>query len=129
LQQHEDFDLESVERSLGELAEQHPNVYRECSLRMLRVLNVALEWVWTSRGPNPELLAIMSVTGHPRLGGKRQVEWAAKFGVSRALISTLARRFCRESGLPPSAYMKSEQASKSSRAAREKYLTRKKKQK
>ena len=122
MQPHDDFDWQAVDRDLGEIAQAEPNTYRECSLRFLRVMHVGLEWAWTAGRPTPELVAVMLATGHPRAAGRTMSDWASQLGVTRALISVLARRFCKEAGLPPSAYMRSEETSKLARRIRGKFL-------
>jgi hypothetical protein len=121
-----DFDWEQVDRDLGEIAAAAPNDYREASLRFLKVIHTSLEWSFTASPPTPEVVAMMLATGHPRANGRSMTDWAAQLGVTRALISTLARRFCKEAGLPPSAYMRTEEASRVARKIREHYIETKK---
>lgn len=122
MEPHDEFPYEEVERDLGELEAAAPNLYREAALRFLRVIHVALDWAFTSTTPSPELVAVMLATAHPRAAGRSMSDWASQLGVHRALISTLSRRFCKESGLPPSSYMRSESASQTARRARNRYV-------
>lgn len=122
MEPHSQFDYDQVSADLGELEKSSPNEYREASLRFLRVIHVALDWAFTSCVPTPEIVAVMLATGHPRASGRSMSDWAGQLGVHRALISTLSRRFCREAGLPPSAYMRSDAAAKSARRSRERYV-------
>lgn len=104
---------------LAEIAEQHPNIYRECSLAMLRVLHNAIS---TATESPTAAWAVMFATSHPLCMGKSMSDVATKLRVPRAAISGLATRFCKENGLPPSSYMRSEKAQETAKKARNKKI-------
>jgi hypothetical protein len=98
-----------------EHSEAQTNAYRECALAMMRVLHAAI--AASSESP-VKSWGVMFAVSHPYCMGKSMSEIAAKLKVSRASISNAATEFCRANNLPPSFYMKSEDAQDSSRAAR-----------
>ena len=104
---------------LAEIAEQHPNIYRECSLAMLRVLHNAIS---TATESPAAAWGVMFATSHPLCMGKSMSDIATKIRVPRAAISGIATRFCRENGLPPSSYMRSEEAQETAKQARKNKL-------
>ena len=100
---------------LHDIAEEQPNVYRECAQAMLRVLHAAIAATSESQ---VKAWGVMFAVSHPYCMGKSMSEIAAKLKVSRASISNAATEFCKANNLPPSSYMKSEDAQDSSRLAR-----------
>lgn len=100
---------------LHDIAEEQPNVYRECAQAMLRVLHAAIA---ASSESQVKAWGVMFAVSHPYCMGKSMSEIAAKLKVSRASISNAATEFCKANNLPPSTYMKSEDAQDSSRLAR-----------
>ena len=104
---------------LEDIAAEHPNVYRECARAMLRVLHNAISMSMESPAA---AWAVMFATSHPMCMGKSMSEIAAKLKVHRAAISGMATRFCKENGLPPSTYMRSEEAQEVARKARKEKL-------
>jgi len=98
-----------------EHGEAQTNAYRECAVAMMRVLHAAI----ASCSESPvKSWGVMFAVSHPYCMGKSMSEIAAKLKVSRASISNAATEFCRQNNLPPSSYMKSEDAQDSSRQAR-----------
>lgn len=104
-----------MDSELQDITEEQPNIYRECAQAMLRVLYAALT---ASAESKVKTWGVMFAVSHPSCMGKSMSEIAAKLKVSRASISNAATEFCIENNLPPSAYMKSEDAQDSSRMAR-----------
>jgi hypothetical protein len=100
---------------LHDIAEEQPNIYRECAQAMLRVLHAAIAATSESQ---VKAWGVMFAVSHPYCMGKSMSEIAAKLKVSRASISNAATEFCKANNLPPSSYMKSEDAQDSSRLAR-----------
>jgi len=100
---------------LHDIAEEQPNVYRECAQAMLRVLHAAIAATSESQ---VKAWGVMFAVSHPYCMGKSMSEIAARLKVSRASISNAATEFCKANNLPPSTYMKSEDAQDSSRQAR-----------
>ena len=91
---------------LADIAEEHPSIYRQCAERFLPILHAAV-----ARMPDcVEKWGIAFATSNPVCLGRSMTEIADKLGVCRATISAEARKFCDDHGLPPSPYMKSEQA-------------------
>lgn len=98
-----------------------PNVYRSAALRFLRLFNPALQHIGAAiqRTPTNEPWAteirtaywqICYAIGVPMCEGQSMTERAKAIGVERATISKGARSFCAANQLPPSPYMKSEDA-------------------
>lgn len=99
---------------IGEIEQEFPNDYRECARALLPVLTAVLEAM-------PECVEKWSVAfalGSPICGGHSMAKIAQRFGVSRALISYNARRFCEANGLTPSGYMRAESACQAAAEAR-----------
>lgn len=105
---------------LEDIAENHPNVYRECAMAMLRVLHASITLATESTAA---AWAVMFATNHPKCAGLSMTQVAKRIGVSRATISVIATKFCDDYGLPPSPYMKSEEAQESAKQARIKQLS------
>jgi hypothetical protein len=104
-----------MDSELHNIAEEQPNIYRECAQAMLRVLHAAIAATSESQ---VKAWGVMFAVSHPYCMGKSMSEIAAKLKVSRASISNAATEFCKANNLPPSTYMKSEDAQDSSRQAR-----------
>ena len=100
---------------LHDIEEEQPNIYRECAQAMLRVLHAAIS---ASAESKVKAWGVMFAVSHPSCMGKSMSEIAVILKVSRASISNAATEFCIENKLPPSSYMKSEDAQDSSRQAR-----------
>ena len=96
-------------------ADEQPNIYRECAQAMLRVLHAAIAATSESQ---VKAWGVMFAVSHPYCMGKSMSEIAARLKVSRASISNAATEFCKANNLPPSSYMKTEEAQDSSRQAR-----------
>jgi hypothetical protein len=102
------------ELSLAEIKDDYPHVYREAAEKF-----VALLYYVIARMPDSvEKWGIAFATSNPICNGRSMSEIAAKHGWSRAAISYEARKCCEANGLPPSSYMKSEQAVVTSKHAR-----------
>ncbi|MEM6885417.1 MAG: hypothetical protein AAF571_10325 [Verrucomicrobiota bacterium] len=102
--------------------------YREASLKMLTILERAMDHILYYEG-NKEVASwqVAFAMGLDCCEGKEITSVANNIGVERATISKGATEFCRANDLPPSRYMKSEEATKSYREAREAQLTTSKK--
>lgn len=108
---------------LEDIAAEHPNVYRECARAMLAVLHNGITIATQSPA---SAWGVMFATSHPKCYGRSMLSVAEELGVPRASISTVATRFCKENGLPPSTYMKSEESREISKNAAEKSKNRNK---
>ena len=106
--------IEEDDMTLEELAEAHPNIYRECASKFLPILHAAIQ-----RMPDCiEKWGIAFATSNPICFGQSMTEVARKMDVSRASLSYEARKFCDDMGLPPSPYMKSEESITVAQSAR-----------
>jgi len=109
----EDWQAESA----ASIAESPSHVYRECAIRLMGVMNMAMEWCSTSR---EKMWGCMFALDHPNCLGRSMSDIANQIKVSRATISELATRFCEENNLPPSSYMKCEAAQDAARQLKNK---------
>lgn len=91
------------------------NAYREAALMLLPFVHHLIEWCDSPRKRWAAAFAI----GHPMVEGRTMTDVAAKLNISRAMLSHLARRYIRETGLPPSDYMRGNAASATARSARQ----------
>lgn len=107
--------IKRMDDELREIAETHPNIYRECSRALLRVLHNAISAATESPSA---AWGVMFAVSHPLCMGKSMSDVATKLRVPRAAISGIATRFCKENGLPPSSYMRSEEAQEIAKQAR-----------
>ncbi len=98
------------------------NVYRAAALKFIRLMNPAMQHVGAAiqRVPINEPWAteirtaywqVCYAIGLPMCEGISMTERAKRIGVERATISKGARSFCSANQIPPSTYMKSEEAS------------------
>ena len=108
-----DWQAESVEQ----IAQSNSHVYRECALAMMRVMHLAVAWTSESQ---IKAWGVMFAIGHPYCMGHSMSIVAQQLRVSRATISNAATEFCKAAKIPPSSYMKSEQAQKVARTSRKK---------
>jgi hypothetical protein len=92
--------------TLAEFAEEMPNLYRECAAKFLRVLHLAV----AAMPDSAEKWGVAFATANPCCMGMSMSEVAKRMGISRATLSFIARRFCEDAGLPPSSYMRSQDA-------------------
>jgi hypothetical protein len=84
------------------IAETPTNVYRECAIKMMRVMHLAIYHAMKSE---VNAWGVMYATDHPFCRNQSMSACAQKLRVSRATISAAAVDFCKLSGLPPSAAM------------------------
>jgi hypothetical protein len=103
--------------SLADIAESNSHVYRECALAMMRVMHLAVAWTSESQ---IKAWGVMFAIGHPYCLGQSMSVVAQQLRVSRATISNAATEFCKAAKIPPSSYMKSEQAQDTARESRTK---------
>ena len=87
--------------------------------RMLRMFDVALAQIANAKDPRLAVYQIAYGLGAGICAGKSMKAKAAELGCTRAAISKGAVAFCREHGLPPSPYMKSQDSRASFLRARE----------
>ena len=118
MEPHEDFDYAALDQPLEDIQTTARDVYRAAAEKFMPVLHAALDW----QQDTPQKWAIMFATAHPDCQGRSMADVAAELGVTRALLSGLATRFCRERGLPPSTYMRSEAAARVARLVRVAYV-------
>lgn len=102
-------------QQVADIASSDSNVYRECAIAMMRVMHLAI--AWAAECP-VKAWGVMFAIGHPQCMGTSMSEVATKLMVHRALISTAATDFCKAAKIPPSIYMKSEDAQNTAREAR-----------
>lgn len=107
---------------LEDIAENHPNVYRECAMAMLNVLHGAISLSVESPAA---AWGVMFATSHPACMGRSITDVATALKIPRADISGVATRFCKEHGLPPSIYMRREEDQLQAKENREKQLKQK----
>jgi hypothetical protein len=104
-----------MNNELHEIAESHPNIYRECARRMLPIMFEALTY---SHQSHPDKWGVYFALGHPDCVETSMSSVASKIGCSKATISNAATRFCYANNIPPSIYMKREEAQDKSHEAR-----------
>ena len=104
-----------MQSELEDIAENHPNIYRECARAMLNVLHGAISLSVESPAA---AWGVMFATSHPLCMGRSMTDVATQLKVPRATISGIATRFCKEHGLPPSSYMRAESAQEMARHIR-----------
>ena len=91
------------------LANSHP--YREASEYMLGLLNNIVTFLFNhGYHKSPQLYGIAFATGHPIIIAQNMLDVARKTNVTKAAISKIAMDFLKETGLPPSAALKTELA-------------------
>ena len=101
------------------------NPYRE-DMRATAVLNLARSVITTCLFPRPNEIRCMAASYALDLGlhgNKPMAETAKTMGVTRASLSNEAWKIVRINGLPPSRWMRSEEATKANREARDRVLT------
>ena len=103
---------------LEDIQDEQPNVYRECAERFMSVLHHAVR----IQPNSPQKWGVAFATANPICAGKSMSAVAVQLGVSRAIISHEARRFCEQTGLPPSSYMGTEEAAASAHRSRTKTI-------
>ena len=101
----------------GSIADSPSHVYRECAIKMMRVMHLAICHAIKSE---VNAWGVMFAIGHPYCIGQSMSELAVKLKVSRATISNAATEFCKAAQIPPSSYMKSEAAQESAKQSRNK---------
>ena len=99
-------EAEELEGLQQEVAENQPNLPRELMEKFLEILHHAIR----IQPNSPQKWGVAFATSNPICVGKRISSIASQLGISRAIISHEARRFCEQTGLPPSPYMASEAA-------------------
>lgn len=97
-------------------------IYREAALRSCFVMNRAFDFAMHADNKIVALWQASFALGLACCEGTSMTRAAEICGVSRACISKGARRFCELNELPPSFYMKSEEAVEKSRTARKAQL-------
>lgn len=102
-------------KTAAEIADSHPNIYRECARQFLPIMYEALSY---SQQSPADRWGVYFALAHPDCMGESMSSVAARIGVSKASISNSATRFCHANSLPPSEYMKTETAQDKSRSAR-----------
>jgi hypothetical protein len=109
--------------SLEQIAQSNSHVYRECAIKMMRVLHLAIEYATHSE---IRKWGMMFAINHPYCIGKTMTMVATTLKsssgdqITRASISNAATEFCRQAQIPPSIHMRSEQARDTARESRTK---------
>ena len=91
-----------------------------------KALTLARSIITTCLFPRPNEIRCMAVSYALDLGlhgNKPMAEMAKTMGISRAALSNEATKIVKINGLPPSRWMRCEEATKASREARERVLT------
>jgi hypothetical protein len=91
-----------------------------------KALDIARSIITTCLFPRPNEIRCMAASYALDLGlhgTKPMAETAKTMGISRAALSNEAWKIVRINGLPPSRWMRSDEATKSSREARDRVLT------
>lgn len=91
-----------------------------------KALNLARSIITTCLHPRPNQIRCMAVSYALDLGwhnGRPMAEVAKTLGISRAALSNEATKIVKINGLPPSRWMRCEEATKASREARDRVLT------
>jgi len=101
--------------------EHSPNIYREASDCLMRVLHGAIERQLDS----VQKWGIAFATNNPICANRSMAEIGSMLGCSKASLSYEARQFCTQHGLPPSRYMRSEATSEASRKSRKRHVNQK----
>ena len=85
--------------------------YREASEKLIAVLNKSLTFL-SDHGysRSKTLWGVAFALGHPLTAGMSMLEAGRTLGCTKQAISKIAMDFLQETGLPPSAALKSEQA-------------------
>ena len=96
--------------------------YREASERFMFILNRALLVITSAKNARTAAWQVAYAMGVPCCEGVTMTERAKAIRVTRACLSKGAKQFQRANGLPPSAFMKSDEASASYAEARRKQL-------
>jgi hypothetical protein len=85
--------------------------YREASEYMLGLLNNIVTFLFNhGYHKSPQLYGIAFAIGHPIIIASNMLDVARKLNVTKAAISKIAMAFLQETGLPPSAALKTEMA-------------------
>jgi putative hemolysin len=88
---------------------------------ILQFVSRALAYVTTPRPCNVKLMGVAYALDLPLHQDMPMAAQARRMGVTRASISNAAWVYCRQNGLAPSRWMRSESTTKASRQAREDY--------
>jgi hypothetical protein len=109
-----DLEDQIADMTLAEFSRTMPAAFREMMRRFIPLISAALE-----RQPdNADKWGVAFAVGASFCAGRSMADIAAKLGCSRALLSYKARQFCEDCSLPPSGYMKSEDAVETAKSAR-----------
>jgi len=92
--------------------------YRAGAKRFYSIINSILSWIIESENARNAAYAVAFAMGLAVCNGRSMNAVADKLGLTRAALSKSAKQFARSLNLPPSAYMKSADSSKSYREAR-----------
>ena len=111
-------EAEELEELQQEVAENQPTLPRELMEKFLEILHHAIR----IQPNSPQKWGVAFATANPICAGKSMSAVAVQLGVSRAIISHEARRFCEQTGLPPSSYMGTEEAAASAHRSRTKTI-------
>ncbi len=108
-----------MQSELEDIAENHPNIYRECARAMLGVMHAAISEAIQSPA---HAWGVMFAINHPLCLGRSISDVATQLKVPRATISVVSTDFCKNHSLPPSKYMRREEDQQLARNNRNKQL-------
>jgi hypothetical protein len=96
--------------------------YRDAALRHLFIINRLFIFLYEANPRNVAMWQAALALGAGMCEGQSMTKVGETCGVTRACISKGARTFCETNELPPSFYMKSEEAVSKARTARKAQL-------
>lgn len=96
--------------------------YRDAALRHLFIINRLFIFLFEANPRNVAMWQVALALGAGMCEGKSMTKVGEMCGVTRACISKGARTFCEINELPPSFYMKTEEAVDKAKQARNKQL-------
>jgi len=95
------------------------NEYRECALRFLTIISLALTYITEQDDSRVAALGVAFALGLVSVvGNKTMRELGKELNISSGTISFHSKRFSRAAGLPPSALMRDEADVKQARENR-----------
>lgn len=92
--------------------------YRDAAVRSAEIMNRMGDWIICAKNKAVAVWQAAFAIGLNCCDGNSMTAVAKSLGVTRACISKGAREFCEQNDLPPSFYMKSEEAVKSYKETR-----------
>ena len=103
---------------IDELEDEQPGLARILMENLMTILHHGIR----IQPNSPQKWGVAFATANPICMGQSMSQVASQLGVSRAIISHEARRFCQETGLPPSSYMGTEESAVTAHKSRTKTI-------